>query len=383
MPVGIAGTVWAYLSLHDTGVRQPARMDWWGNLTFAVGLVAVLVGITYGIQPYGGPRHGLDQARRCSAPSSAARPCWSSSASSRRGWRIRCSTWTCSGSGPSPPGNLAGLLASLGRGGLMFLLIIWLQGIWLPRHGYSFASTPLWAGIYMLPLTVGFIVAGPVSGWLSDRFGPRRFATGGMVLAALSFVGLMVLPVDFPYGEFAAVLLLSGIGMGLFAAPNRAAIMNSLPPPAARSGRRDEHDLPERGDGALHRDLLQPDDLRPRPDPAARPHRRAHRPGRAGARTRRGSAHCRPWRCSSPRCSGTTRCRACSVLSVLGRLPADHAAFLTGRSFFPALISDPFAHGLTAAFTFAAAACLVAAAASRCAAAGTCTARSRPGTDAT
>src|SRR4029077_19023260 len=109
-------------------------------------------------------------------------------------------------------------------------LIIWLQGIYLPIHGYSFERTPLWAGIAMLPLTVGFLIAGPASGWLSDRFGARPFATGGMVVAALSFVLLELLPVNFEYWQFALILLMNGIGMGLFASPNRAGIMNSLPP---------------------------------------------------------------------------------------------------------------------------------------------------------
>ena len=133
-------------------------------------------------------------------------------------------------------GNTANLLASLGRGGLQFVLIIWLQGIWLPQHGYSFEETPLWAGIYMLPLTVGFLVAGPLSGVLSDRMGPRWFSTGGMVLTAVSFVLLELLPVDFSYPAFAALLLLNGVGMGLFSSPNRAEVMNSLPASARGAG---------------------------------------------------------------------------------------------------------------------------------------------------
>ncbi|MGH3802532.1 MAG: MFS transporter, partial [Pseudonocardiaceae bacterium] len=229
VPVGLFGTVWAYLRLHDTGIRQPARLDWWGNVTFAAGLISLLVGITYGIQPYRGHTMGwtdpwvlaamgggvLLLVIFCVVETKVADPMF------RLGlFGIRAFT----------AGNVASLLAGLGRGGLMFILIIWLQGIWLPRHGYSFASTPLWAGIYMLPLTLGFLIVGPVSGWLSDRFGARSFATGGMVIAAGSFLWLTVLPVNFSYGEFALVLLLNGIGMGLFAAPNRAGIMNSLPP---------------------------------------------------------------------------------------------------------------------------------------------------------
>ena len=126
-------------------------------------------------------------------------------------------------------GTLSTFLAAVARGGLMFMLIIWLQGIWLPEHGYSFTETPLWAGIYMLPLTVGMLLAGPTSGYLSDRFGARPFATGGMLAAALSFALLMLLPIDFAYPVFAAILLLQGISMGMFASPNRAAVMNSLP----------------------------------------------------------------------------------------------------------------------------------------------------------
>src|SRR5205085_2982128 len=126
-------------------------------------------------------------------------------------------------------GNMAGLLSSIGRGGLQFMLIIWLQGIWLPLHGYSFERTPLWAGIYMLPLTGGFLIAGPLAGWLSDRHGARPFATGGMLAAAASFGLLMLLPADFAFPVFALLLLLNGVGMGLFTAPNTTGIMNSVP----------------------------------------------------------------------------------------------------------------------------------------------------------
>ena len=165
-------------------------------------------------------------------------------------------------------GNIAILLSSLGRGGLQFILIIWLQGIWLPQHGYSFEQTPLWAGIYMLPLTLGFLLAAPASGYLSDRFGARWFSTGGMVLTAVSFVLLEALPIDFNYWAFAAVLLVSGIGMGLFTSPNRAEIMNSLPADVARRRGGHERHVPERGHGALDRRVLQPDDRRAVAEPA-------------------------------------------------------------------------------------------------------------------
>ncbi|MGC1285919.1 MAG: MFS transporter, partial [Streptosporangiaceae bacterium] len=229
VPFGVLGTIWSYLKLQERGIRRPAKLDWAGNVTFGAGLVAVLVGITYGIQPYGGHTMGWTSplvlgliigglailASFCVIETRVAEPMFQLAL-----FRIRAFT----------AGNMASLLSSLGRGGLMFILIIWLQGIYLPIHGYSFSDTPLWAGIAMLPLTIGFLMAGPVSGWLSDRLGARPFSTGGMILAAASFALLQVLPVDFVYWQFAAILLLNGIGMGLFASPNRAAIMNSLPP---------------------------------------------------------------------------------------------------------------------------------------------------------
>src|SRR5262249_29171021 len=216
VPVGVVATLWSYHSLRELAERRPAQIDWWGNLTFALGLVGVMIGITYGIQPYGGHDMGWTSpfvlsmllgglailVVFCFVERRVAEPMFHLEL-----FRIRASA----------AGNLAALLAAMGRGGLQFILIIWLQGIWLPQHGYAFSETPLWAGIYMLPLIFGFLIAGPASGWLSDRFGARPFATGGMVLAALSFLLLIVLPVNFSYGWFAAVLLLNGIGMGLFA----------------------------------------------------------------------------------------------------------------------------------------------------------------------
>jgi MFS family permease len=126
-------------------------------------------------------------------------------------------------------GVIASFLAALARGGLMFTLIIWLQGIWLPLHGIDFADTPLKAGLAMLPLTFGFLVAGPVAGILSDRFGARPFATGGMLGTAVCFALLEVLPINFSYPAFAVLLFATGLTMASFGSPNRAAVMNSLP----------------------------------------------------------------------------------------------------------------------------------------------------------
>src|SRR4051794_14020474 len=235
VPVGVVATLWSYHSLREVGERRAARIDWWGNATFALGLVGVMVGITYGIQPYGGHTMGWTSpfvlsmllgsvallVAFCVIEVHVEEPMFRLEL-----FRIRAFA----------AGNLAALLAAMGRGGLQFILIIWLQGIWLPEHGYAFSQTPLWAGIYMLPLIGGFLVAGPVSGWLSDHFGARPFATGGMALAAASFVLLIVLPVDFWYPWFALVLVLNGIGMGLFASPNSAGVMNSLPPSERGAG---------------------------------------------------------------------------------------------------------------------------------------------------
>ena len=228
-PFGVVGTAWAYLKLKDNGVRTPARIDWWGNVLFAVGLTSILVGITYGIEPYQGSAMGWANPKVIGELGGGAALLVAFMVVERfvaqpmlrlELFRIRAFLF----------GNLAALLAAIGRGGLMFLLVIWLQGIWLPLHGYSFSATPLWAGIYMLPMTAGVLIPGPISGILSDRYGARPFATTGMAVAALSFIGFALLPINFWYPEFAGLMLVNGLAMGLFASPNRAAIMNSLPP---------------------------------------------------------------------------------------------------------------------------------------------------------
>ncbi len=228
VPVGIFGTVWAYRRLRDNGERHGRRIDWWGNATFAVGLSAVLVAATYGIQPYGGHATGWTSpwvltglagglvllGAFVAIETHVAEPMIQLSL-----FRIRAFT----------AGNLAGFVVSVARGGLQFVLIIWLQGIWLPLHGYDYSRTPLWAGIYLLPLTAGFLLSGPTAGRLSDRFGARGMATAGMVVFGGSFVGLLALPVDFPYWVFALLIAANGIGGGMFGSPNSSSIMSSVP----------------------------------------------------------------------------------------------------------------------------------------------------------
>jgi MFS family permease len=227
-PIGVFGTAWAYFMLHDIGIRKQAKMDWWGNLLFAVGLISILVGITYGLQPYGGHPMGWTNPMVLAmlfgglalliifvfVETKVAEPLFQISL-----FKIRAFA----------AGNIASLMLAMGRGGMQFMLIIWLQGIWLPLHGYSYSQTPLWAGIYLVPLTIGFLISAPLSGILSDRFGAKAFTVGGALLTAASFLLLLFVPVNFPYWEFALVIALNGFGSGLFVSPNWAEMMNAVP----------------------------------------------------------------------------------------------------------------------------------------------------------
>jgi len=361
VPLGLFGTVWAYRMLRDTGRRSEAHIDWWGNLTFAAGLVMVLVGITYGLLPYGGHTMGWTSPFVLSMmlggvvvlvlfgyiETKVAEPMF------RLGlFRIRAFA----------AGNAANLLAALARGGMMFIVIIWLQGIWLPQHGYSFSVTPLWAGIYMLPLTVGFLMAGPLSGILADRFGARPFATGGLVIAAAAFILMQVLPIDFPYVEFGAVLLLLGFGLGMFGAPNQAGIMNSLPPDQRGAGAgvtmtfMSSAQVLSIGIFFTLMILGLAASL-----PQALYHGLVAQGVRPSVATR--ASHLPPVGSLFAAFLGYD-----PMTQLLGpalhQLPAHTAAYLTGRSFFPRLITAPFGRGLHDAFDFAFAACAIGAVAS-------------------
>ena len=362
VPVGLFGTVWAYLKLEERSTPRRASIDWWGNVTFALGLVLLMVSVTYGIRPAGGSSTGWTSPRVIVLLSGAAISFIVFAIAEQRVaepmfrlplFRIRAFTF----------GTLSTFLSAVARGGLMFMLIIWLQGIWLPEHGYSFERTPLWAGIYMLPLTLGMLVAGPTSGYLSDRFGARPFATGGMLAAAVSFGLLMLLPTDFQYPQFAAILALTGISMGMFASPNRAGVMNSLP-------------AGDRGAGGGMNQTFQNSaqvlsigiffTLMILGLAATLPETlmgglQAH--GVAHATAER-LAHLPPVSILFAAFLGYNPIQHLLGPGALHALSAHDQAALTGPSFFPNLISGPFQDGLHAAFTFAIAACLVAAAAS-------------------
>jgi MFS family permease len=362
VPIGLVATVWSYHSLRELGVRKAARIDWWGNITFAVGLVGLMIGITYGIQPYGGDTMGWTSplvlttliggiamlVAFCIIELHVAEPMFHLEL-----FKIRAFAG----------GNIAALLAAMGRGGLQFILIIWLQGVWLPLHGYDFARTPLWAGIYMLPLIGGFLVAGPVSGYLSDHFGARPFATGGLIVAAISFALLIVLPVDFSYVWFALILALNGIGMGLFASPNSAGVMNSLPPSQRGAGAGMlatfmnsasvlsigvfftlmivglAANLPHTMQSGLVQHGV----------PASAAHQVSTLP---------------PVATLFASFLGYNPMATLLGPKVLSGLPPGQADQITGRAFFPHLISGPFHSALVYAFVFAIVACLVAAVAS-------------------
>ncbi|HET6190087.1 MAG TPA: MFS transporter [Trebonia sp.] len=361
VPFGVFGTVWAYLKLREMSERRPVNMDWWGNATFAIGLTALLAGITYGIQPYGGHTMGWENpwvltaivggvavlAVFCVVETKVTHPMFRIQL-----FRIRAFS----------AGNLASLLIALGRGGLMFILIIWLQGIYLPQHGYSFDKTPLWAGIYMLPLTAGFLFAGPLSGWLSDKFGARVFSTGGAVLTAVSFLFLELLPVNFTYWEFALILLLSGIGQGLFSSPNRAAIMNSLP--AERRGVGSGMTATFQNSATvlsigIFFTLIILGLSSSLPSLLSHGLTAQGVPAAAAAKV----AGLPPVSVMFAALLGYNPVQTL-LGPVIAHLPASHAAYLAGRSFFPSLITPAFASGLSVAFDFAIVACLVAAVAS-------------------
>jgi MFS family permease len=363
VPFGIFGTVWAYVKLVDNGIRIPAKIDWLGNAAFAAGLIALLTGIVYSLLPYGGHPTGWTNPWVLTAvfggiailglfawiETRVPAPMF------RLGlFRIRAFT----------AGNIAGLLGALGRGGLQFMLIIWLQGIWLPQHGYSFDRTPLWAGIYMIPLTIGFLLLGPISGVMSDRWGARFLATAGLTISGITFLLLEVLPINFTYIWFALLIFLFAVGMGLFFSPNQASVMNSLPPE-------------QRGAGAGMLNTFQNSasvlsmglfftivtlGL------ASRLPSHLYK-GLVAAGINPSAAHLVA---NEPPIGSLFSAflgynpikELLGPTGALQHLSASQNAYVTGRSFFPQLIEQPFADGMHLAFTFAAIATAIAVVAS-------------------
>jgi MFS family permease len=360
-PIGVFGTVWAYFMLHDIGVRKHAKMDWWGNILFGVGLIAILVGITYGLEPYGTSAMGWGNPFVLGAliggvvlliifvyvETRVAEPLFNISL-----FRIRAFA----------AGNVAQLMLAMSRGGMQFMLIIWLQGIWLPLHGYSFSQTPLWAGIYLIPLTIGFLLSAPLSGILSDRFGAKAFTVGGTLLAAASFLALVFVPVNFSYWEFALLIAINGVGTGLFVSPNRAEMMNSVP-----------GDQRGAAGGMIATFMnsasvlsigiffsLMVAGLASKLPTSMFSGLVAQGVPSASATT---IAHLPPIGVLFAAFLGYNPIQQL-LGPVLSHLNPAHAAFLAGRQFFPNLITEPFHDGLGIAFAFAIAACVIAAIAS-------------------
>jgi MFS family permease len=359
VPFGLFGTVWAYVKLKDNGIRIPAKIDWLGNALFAVGLISVLTGIVYSLLPYGGHPTGWTNPYVLTAIIGGIAVlvmfAWVETRVDQPMFRLdlfKIRAFTA--------GNIAGLLGALGRGGLQFMLIIWLQGIWLPQHGYSFARTPLWAGIYMVPLTIGFLIFGPLSGALSDRYGARAFATSGLVVSGASFLLLELLPINFSYIWFALLIFLFAVGMGLFFSPNQAAVMNSLPPEqrGAGAGMLNTFQnsatvlsmglfftivtlgLASRLPSHLFKGLV-----------AA---------GVAPAAARQVANEPPIGSLFSAFLGYNPIKELLGPTGALQKLPARQVAYITGRSFFPKLIEQPFASGLHLAFSFAAGATVIA-----------------------
>jgi MFS family permease len=363
VPVGVFGTVWAYMRLREVGTHHRGRMDWWGNITFAVGLGSLLVAITIGIQPYHGHAMGWTNPEVLALliggalllvafaviETKVAEPMFHLGL-----FKIRAFA----------AGNVAGFAARLGQGGLQFMLVIWLQGIWLPLHGYSYSSTPLWAGIFLLPLTAGFLVSGPLSGYLSDRYGARGFATAGMVIYGCSFIGLTLLPVDFDYADFASLIAINGIGIGMFSAPNTSSMMSSVPADqrGAASGMRAtfQNSGTALSIGVFFSLMITglastlPKSLTSGLVRQGVPHDVAHH-----------IASLPPVSSLFAAVLGVNPLgHLLAMGDVLASLPVKAQQTLTGREYFPHLISAPFSDGLTIVFAVSAGLAFLAAAAS-------------------
>jgi len=352
-PIGIIGTIWSYRSLRETKKRVgQVKLDWLGNITFAVGLTALLAGITYGIQPYGGHSMGWTNPwvlsgviggiavliAFCVIESKVEQPMFHLGLFKVRAFAMGCA---------------AQLASAIARGGMQFMLIIWLQGIWLPLHGYNYEDTPLWAGIYLLPMTLGFLAAGPLSGALSDRYGARAFSSGGMIVAALSFLGLLLIPTDFNYVVFAALIFINGVGFGLFTAPNTTAIMNSVP--ANQRGAASGMSATFMNAGmvlsiGVFFSLMIAGLSNTLPHTLSQGLMQHHVP--QGTAEQIGALP--PVGTLFAAFLGYNPIQSLlAPTGLLGKLPAGDVHTLTGHTYFPQLISDPFHHGLTIVFGLA------------------------------
>ncbi|HET8840556.1 MAG TPA: MFS transporter [Ktedonobacteraceae bacterium] len=363
VPVGIVGTIWAYLMLRETAtIRQHQHIDWLGNITFAIGLTIFLVGITYGIEPYGGSPMGWGSPLVISMLAGGVILLglfvWIESRVDDPMFQLKLFKIRAFAAG-----NTSSFLASIARGGLQFMLIIWLQGIWLPLHGYDYAEAPLWAGIYLLPLLIGFVLIGPLSGWLSDRFGARVFSTTGMVIQAAGFILLTILPANFSYVWFALILFMLGMGQGMFSSPNTSSVMSSLPPEQRGAGSGMRATFQNAGSlasiGIFFSVVIAG-------LAASLPQTLTKGLTAVGVSVPVASqiAHLPPTSALFAAFLGYNPMENLLPSGVLHSLPLTDQANLLGHSFFPNLISPPFLLGLHGAFYLSATMCVIAAFAS-------------------
>jgi len=363
VPVGIVGTIWAYMMLREVAtIRKHQKIDWAGNITFVAGLTILLIGITYGIEPYGGSPTGwgnpLVIGALCGGVILLVTFIWielhvQDPMFQLQLFKIRMFA----------AGNTSSFLASIARGGLQFMLVIWLQGIWLPLHGYNYDVAPLWAGIYMIPLMVGFLLMGPLSGWLSDRYGARLFSTCGMLIQALGFFLLTVIPLNFDYMWFWPILFMLGIGQGMFSSPNTSSIMGSVP--AEQRGVASGMRATFQNSGTLVSigvffSLITAGLAATLGTTLSTGLTKSGLPAVVAAKI----AHLPPTSALFAAFLGYNPIATLVPANVLQALPAAKRATLLGHSFFPNLISPPFSLGLHNVFYLSAAMCLVAALAS-------------------
>ncbi|HEY0755190.1 MAG TPA: MFS transporter [Ktedonobacteraceae bacterium] len=363
VPVGVAGTIWAYLMLRETSQSGPRqKMDWFGNITFFLGLTIALIGMTYGLQPYGDSALGWGNPFVISCLIIGVLLLigfvWIEMRVSAPMFNLKLFKIVSFAAG-----NVANLCAGLVRGGLQFMLIIWLQGIWLPLHGYSFADTPLWAGIYMLPLMAGFTIMGPLSGFLSDKFGQRLFATSGMIVQGICFVLLTFLPANFDYLWFAVILVIMGVGQGMFSAPNTTLSMNDIPPDQRGVGsgmRATFMNAASVISMTMFFSIVTAGLASSLPTTLSRGLLNVGLP----ATIANGVAKLPPIAALFAAFLGYNPMQSLLPPAVIQQLPASAQSTLLGHTYFPNLISLPFMDGMRLAFYMATVVCVIAAVAS-------------------
>lgn len=217
IPIGIFAIIWSHTKLRELGTIKKEKIDWIGNATLALGLFLILVGITFGsfqilnIIPFGMYLFiivGLSLIGLfVFVETNIIKPMIDLSLFEIRSFL---------------GGNIAIFFNALARGAFTLIMTFYLQG---PTMRIS----PLDAGVYLLPVSIALSIFGPFSGWMSDRYGSRVISSIGLFISAIGFFTLTSLGVKSTFIETLLPLAMIGAGMGIFASPNRASIMNSVP----------------------------------------------------------------------------------------------------------------------------------------------------------